>query len=68
MEWRLFLAFLFILILLGSVLTLAYAVTMKIHDVIKDVDDKDNTYTWTSEVVKDSSGNQIGWKNFGAWA
>jgi len=62
------LAFLFILILLGSVLALAYAVTMKIHAVIKDVDDKDNTYTWTSEVVKDSSGNQIGWKNMGAWA
>jgi hypothetical protein len=68
MEWRLFLAFLFILILLGSVLALAYAVTTKIHAVIKDVDDKDNTYTWTSQVVKDASGNQIGWKNFGAWA
>ncbi len=56
------------MILLGSVLALAYAVTTKIHDVIKDVDDKDKTYTWTSQVVKDSSGNQIGWKNFGAWA
>ena len=55
-------------ILLGSVLALAYAVTIKIQDVIKDADKNDNTYTWTSQVVKDSSGNQIGWKNFGAWA
>jgi hypothetical protein len=68
MEWRLFLAFLFMVILLGSVLALAYAVTIKIQDVIKDADKNDNTYTWTSQVVKDSSGNQIGWKNFGAWA
>ena len=55
-------------ILLGSVLALAYAVTMKIQHVIKDAEKNDNTYTWTSQVVKDSSGNQIGWKNFGAWA
>jgi len=68
MEWRLFLAFLFMVILVGSVLALAYAVTTKIQDAIKTAENKDSTYTWTTETVKDSSGNQIGWKNFGAWA
>jgi membrane protein required for beta-lactamase induction len=68
MEWRLFLAFLFMVILVGSVLALAYAVTTKIQDAIKTAEKNDNTYTWTSQVVKDASGNQIGWKNFGAWA
>ncbi len=55
-------------ILVASVLALAYAVTTKIQDAIKTAENKDNRNTWTTETVKDASGNQIGWKNFGVWA
>ena len=62
---RLFLGFLFVIMLLASVLTLAYAVTTKIQNVIDTEESKSfNTIT----TVTDASGNALNWKNYGSWS
>jgi hypothetical protein len=59
------LGFLFIIILLASVLTLAYAVTAKIQKLVDTEESKSfNTIT----TVTDASGNTLNWKNYGSWS